>query len=124
MKRYLLFLLMSLPLLLVAQDAIRISAHVLSAAYGADSDAATRKYEGHEVIVSGIVKDIDYEKSEQVYACILLEGGPDTPDILCRIEDAEAASRLRRLAKGDRVTVSGTVIGKLLDVVLRECTVQ
>jgi tRNA_anti-like len=124
MRRYLLFLLMSLPLLLVAQDAIRISAHALGAAYGADYDAARRKYSGHVVIVSGIVKDIDHEKSGQVYASIFLEGGPDTPDIHCRIEDAKAASRLRGLAKGDRVTVSGTVIGKLLNVILQECTVQ
>jgi hypothetical protein len=115
---------MSLPLLLVAQDAIRISAHALGAAFGADSDAARRKYNGHEVIVSGIVKDIDYEKSGQVYASIFLKGGPDTPDIHCRCEDAEAASRLRGLTKGDRVTVSGTVIGKLLNVILQECTVQ
>ena len=111
---------MSLPLLLVAQDAIRISAHALGAAYGADYDAAKRKYQGHEVIVSGIVKDIDYEMPPS----ILLEGGPDTPNIHCRFEDAEAASRLRGLAKGDRVTVSGTVIGKLLNVILQDCTVQ
>jgi hypothetical protein len=124
MRRYLLFLLMSFPLLLVAEDAIRISAHALGAAYGADYDAAKRKYNGHQVIVSGIVQKIDYEKSGQVYASILLEGGPDTPGVHCRFEDAKAASRLRGLAKGDRVTVSGTVMGKLLNVVLQDCTLQ
>ena len=121
MKRYLLILLVSIPLTLRAQETVTISADNLYAEYDANEVSADGKYKGHQVIVTGTVQKVAKDILGSPY--VIISGTDMLAGVQC-VFPKNAESRLSGLSKGDKVTISGTVKGKMMRVLMSDCSLQ
>jgi hypothetical protein len=84
--------------------------------------AATGKYKGQEVTVTGTVETIDLDMSNNPYIAVTGEGRFEGNSVWCMINDASQSAGLDR---GDNVTVVGTFERWLLwSGILANCSVK
>jgi len=78
--------------------------------------AATQKFADKVVTVSGVITDINPSS-----VTLFLNAGDPVASVTCSFY-AEEAAALAKLTKGDVVSVKGKCTGKLIDVVLNNCS--
>lgn len=103
-------------------EAIKVTAAELSADYKANEVAADAKYKGRLVEVSGIVDTIGKDILDTPY--IAFAAGQY--DIIDRVQCMFSKSDepvLAAVAKGQRITLRGTVSGKLGNILVQGCAI-
>ena len=103
------------------QPAIQVSATQLYADYEANEIAADQKYKGKVLVVSGTIGDIAKDIADDIY--VTLKGDDVIGDVQCFFSEAHT-STAAQLQKGQKITVKGKCDGKMMNVILRGCSVQ
>jgi len=99
---------------------INVSADTLFSTYRANEVAADSKYKGKAVIVDGTVQDIAKDFLGSPYVIIGSSGV--LSGVQCMFPKSDTS--LGRLSKGQRITVRGEVNGKMVNVLLHNCSLQ
>jgi tRNA(Ile2) C34 agmatinyltransferase TiaS len=101
--------------------AIVISAPVLAKAYDDNEVSADNTYKGKKVKISGTIEDIGKDIVDAPY--ITLSSGEEfsAVTVQCMIDDHASVAALK---KGQRVTVIGKVSGKMMNVLVEDCTIS
>ncbi|MGZ8848511.1 MAG: OB-fold protein [Pyrinomonadaceae bacterium] len=97
-----------------------ISAEDLYAEFDADREAASSKYKGKTITVTGRVDTINSAASGNSY--VLLKSTNSLLGVQCIFSGTP--SSLSQLQKGERATFRGEVFAKIGNVVLRNCEVR
>lgn len=97
-----------------------ISAEDLYAEFDADREAASSKYKGKTITVTGRVDTINSAASGNSY--VLLKSTNSLLGVQCIFSGSP--SSLSQLQKGERATFRGEVFAKIGNVVLRNCEVR
>jgi hypothetical protein len=103
-------------------DAIpSLTAAQLFRAYKDNGVAADRDYKDKEIKVSGVVTDIQRDLLDVPY--VTLDVGDEALifEVQCYFRNKQAAD-LAKLQKGQQITVRGKCIGKVLNVLVKNCT--
>jgi hypothetical protein len=85
-----------------------------------NEEAANSKYLGKVIEVTGVVTGIDTGDDGLVNVTL---NGNDMFGVSCKSGDGQAKS-IKKLHTGDQVKVKGVCSGKLMDVVLVNCTFE
>ncbi|MBX3735608.1 MAG: hypothetical protein KF715_02875 [Candidatus Didemnitutus sp.] len=98
------------------QDSLAtIDAETLYKAYEANEVAADEQFKGKTIKVSGVINDIAKDIMDNPYVIL-----GDDIGVQCTFPDREDyRKRLAQLKKGESITVTGTVEGKMLHVQLK-----
>lgn len=96
-----------------------ISARQLHTEYEKNQIAADERYKDQWVLVTGIVASIGKDILDDPY--VALETDNQFMSVQCMLAD-DAAAEASRLSKGQEVSMRGRVDGKLMGVIVRECT--
>lgn len=103
------------------EQAILVNAHELIKEYEANEVAADNKYKGKNVIISGTIHDIGKDILDDPYITFASNDEMVFTAVQCMFKDkAEVAN----FAKGQKVTVTGRVDGKLMNVLLKDCELK
>ena len=102
------------------QMASMLTAQQLLAAYTANEIAADAEYKGKTIVLAGFVQNIGKDILGAPY--IALEAGPSAFGVVQAMFPRSDESRLAGITKGQRVEVRCTCSGKLMNVILRECS--
>jgi len=97
-----------------------ISAEDLYAEFDADREAASSKYKGKTLTVTGRVDTINSAASGNSY--VLLKSANSLLGVQCIFNGSP--SSVSQLQKGERATFRGEVFAKIGNVVLRNCEVR
>jgi hypothetical protein len=97
-----------------------VSAENLIAAYEENEVAADRQYKDHSIVVTGTVDRIGKDIIDKMY--VAMKGG-GVWGVQCMFDDAHE-TQLASVRKGEKVTMIGTVRGKMGNVILRDCDLQ
>jgi hypothetical protein len=95
-----------------------VSAEDLVKAFEADENAATARYTGKIIEVSGIIQRIN--PGENNALGIALRTGSELSSVICTIPGAHDLSEFKT---GEQITIRGECSGFLLDVLLNNCVV-
>lgn len=90
-------------------------------AYDNNEVAAGQKYEGKRVSVAGVIESVGRDILDDPY--VSLEADGYFWNVQCMFPES-AASRLATLSKGQSVTLAGTVSGKFMNVLMRDCEIR
>lgn len=97
-----------------------LSAAELASAYMLNEDSANARFVDKILVVSGEVTEVQHASQE---GTIFLASGDPLVAITCSFY-ADEVVRLERIKKGDRIWIKGKCTGKLMDVVLNNCSIQ
>lgn len=86
-----------------------------------NEEAATQKYLGKVIELSGNVKNTAVADSEKYN--VTIESGDELSGILCEV-NAAANPSVKELKAGDNIRIKGVCSGKLMDVVLVNCSIK
>jgi hypothetical protein len=103
------------------QADIVISAPQLYKDYEANGVAADQKYKGKLVEVSGTVDNIDKDILDEIY--VTLKGDEYFGSVQCYFAD-EFTDQTAKLTKGQKLTVIGTCDGKIMNVLMKDCSIK
>jgi hypothetical protein len=98
-----------------------VSAATLQAAYEQNEVSADNEYKGKVVVVHGRVGTIAKDIIDTSYV-ILDAGESSIGSIQCFFDDSSNA-RLAKLSPGQSVYIKGTVNGKMMNVLLKDCII-
>jgi len=105
----------------VQEAAIKITASDLYAQYEANEIAADELYKNKILEVSGVIEAIGKDITDSMYVAL------KTDNIIglvqCMLADSEKL-KAANLVKGNAIVVTGKNSGKLMYVILRNCTIQ
>jgi tRNA_anti-like len=104
-----------------AQDATKVAAHELFAAYVKDKTAANGSYKGKLLEVSGVTAWVGTDPIFKAPEVIISGGAKDPNRGVDCVFDTRYASQVARLRKGQAVTVLGKCDGYAVNVVLLHC---
>lgn len=106
---------------IASNPAIEVNASKLFSDYEANGVAADAKYKDKILKVTGIVNTIDKDITDNIY--VTLKGDEMFGDIQCFFSEdyLEAAANL---SKGQKITVTGKCDGKLMNVMLKGCSIN
>jgi len=100
---------------------ISVSADQLSSAYNANEVSADDKYKDKKLVVTGTINSIGKDIADTSY--ITLQSDGDLLGVQCMFDD-QYKPQLAKLHKGQRVRLQGTCKGKVLNVLLADCTLN
>jgi len=95
-----------------------ISATDLVKAFSSDEETATKKYVDKILMVTGQIKEINITSST-----LFLESADPLANVTCSFYGDENA-KLKKLQSGEIVHVKGKCTGKLMDVVMNNCSLN
>lgn len=99
---------------------LALPADALLTAYSTNEDAANKKYLGRILDVTGQVASI---ASQQDTVINILLGRPEgMAHVSCSVSSTEA-SKIKKMAAGQSVTIRGVCTGYLMDVELNRCII-
>ena len=101
--------------------ALEVSASQLYSDYEANGVAADEKYKNKILKVTGTVNTIDKDIMDQIY--VTLNGSNVIGDVQCFFSD-DYVSDASQLQKGQKITVVGKCDGKLMNVMLKGCSIE
>jgi len=101
--------------------ALTVSAVRLFADYDSNEVAADQKYKGKTLLVSGTVNDIGKDIMDTMY--VTLVGDGVIGQVQCFFAKSHAGA-LAGLSKGMNVSVKGRCDGKMMNVMMKGCTLQ
>jgi hypothetical protein len=101
-----------------SEPEIQVTAPELVKEYDANEVAADEKYKGKTVTVSGIIHDIGKDLGDDPY--IILSSGEEMEltSVQCMFKDK---GEVAKLSKGQKITVTGKIDGKLMNVLINDC---
>lgn len=103
------------------EQLIRVTALQLATDYEANEVSADSKYKNKLVEVTGTIKTIGKDIMDQPY--VSLEGNPSTlTDIQCMF-DKSNQTQLESLKKDTKIILSGSVDGKLMNILIKDCSI-
>lgn len=106
----------------VAQaPALEVSANQLYADYEANGVSADQQYKGKILKVTGTVNTIDKDIMDQIY--VTLKGDGVLGDVQCFFSD-DYINEAAQLQKGQKITVVGKCDGKMMNVMLKGCSIE
>jgi len=102
-----------------ATPEITISSTQLYAAYKANEVAADNNYKDKVIAVSGTVESVGKDIMDDTYITLVGDGVIGT--VQCFIAK-DFISKAATVSKGSTITITGTCDGKLLNVLVKDCT--
>lgn len=102
-------------------EAISISAQQLYSEYKDNQIAADLKYENQILEVSGTVESIGKDILDDMY--VALNTGDIIGSVQCMLEDSQLDKAVS-LVEGQSIVVQGKNSGMLMNVILRNCTIE
>lgn len=101
--------------------AMTVSAEELYADYESNGVAADKKYKGKVLLVSGRVNNIDRDIMDDIY--VTLTGDGVFGDVQCMFAE-DHVNEAADLSKGQYITIKGKCDGKLMNVLMKGCSIQ
>ncbi|MFA5750782.1 MAG: hypothetical protein WC898_00625 [Candidatus Paceibacterota bacterium] len=103
------------------KEAIKVSATTLSNDYSANEVSADQKYKTNLVEISGIVYSIGKDILDTPY--VSLKGDQyGVMNIQCMFSKNNE-TELAQVTKGQNITLSGTVSGKMMNIIVNDCKI-
>ena len=99
---------------------LEVSANQLYADYEANGVSADQQYKDKVLQVTGVVNNIDKDIMDQVY--VTLKGDGVIGDVQCFFSD-DYINEAAQLQKGQKITVVGKCEGKMMNVMLKGCSI-
>jgi hypothetical protein len=103
------------------QPDLSVTANSLIVAFNSDEAAANLKYLDKVIAVKGIIADIKIDSSTK-QASVILDSGDPMSAVTCSFYNDEIGA-VQKLSKGTVVVIKGKCTGKLMDVVLNNCSI-
>ena len=103
------------------QPDVSVTANSLIVAFNSDEAAANVKYLDKVIAVKGIIADIKIDSSTG-QASVILDSGDPMSSVTCSFYTDEIGA-VQKLSKGTEVVIKGKCTGKLMDVVLNNCSI-
>ncbi len=103
------------------QPDLSVTANFLIVAFNSDEVAANLKYLDKVIAVKGIIADIKIDSSTG-QASVILDSGDPLSAVTCSFYNDEIGA-VQKLSKGTEVVIKGKCTGKLMDVVLNNCSI-
>jgi len=103
------------------QPDLSVTANSLIVAFNSDEAAANLKYLDKVIAVKGIIADIKIDSSTG-QASVILDSGDPLSAVTCSFYNDEIGA-VQKLSKGTEVVIKGKCTGKLMDVVLNNCSI-
>ena len=103
------------------QPDLSVTANSLILAFNSDEAAANLKYLDKVIAVKGIIADIKIDSSTG-QASVILDSGDPLSAVTCSFYNDEIGA-VQKLSKGTEVVIKGKCTGKLMDVVLNNCSI-
>lgn len=97
-----------------------ITATDLVRQFATNEEVANRKFVDKVLIVSGIIDQIQFTAAE---ASVMLSSGDPMSGVTCSFYSDEIAT-LKDLRQGKQVRIKGKCTGKLMDVILNNCSLK
>lgn len=101
--------------------AYTVSANALYNEYEDNEVAASDKYDGKVIIVTGTIQDIGKDIVDQAY--VILGGTGALNGVQCMFIESQNTS-IANLSKGQHVRVKGEVSGKMGNIIMRNCAIE
>ncbi|MBK9731412.1 MAG: hypothetical protein IPO83_09000 [Chitinophagaceae bacterium] len=90
------------------------------AQFNNNEEAANQQYLGKVIEVSGTVQDITVEENGRLSITL---NGDEMFGVSCKM-NADSEKLVQKINKGDGIVVKGRCSGKLMDIVLVNCSLQ
>ena len=103
------------------QPELSVTANSLIVAFNSNEAAANLKYLDKVIAVKGIIADIKIDSSTG-QASVILDSGDPLSAVTCSFYNDEIGA-VQKLSKATEVVIKGKCIGKLMDVVLNNCSI-
>ena len=103
------------------QPELSVTANSLIVAFNSNEAAANLKYLDKVVAVKGVISDVKIDVSTG-QASVILDSGDPFSAVTCSFYNEEI-SAVQKLSKGTEVVIKGKCTGKLMDVVLNNCSI-
>jgi RecG-like helicase len=100
---------------------VKVAARVLFSDYEANEVAADQRFKGKTLLVTGTVDDIKKDLMNKMY--VTLTGNEVFGHVQCYFAQAHEG-QLAGLRKGMTVSVKGRCDGKMMNVLMRGCTLE
>ena len=100
---------------------LSVTANSLIVAFNSDEVAANLKYLDKVIAVKGIIADIKIDSSTG-QASVILDSGDPLSAVTCSFYNDEIGA-VQKLSMGTEVVIKGKCTGKLMDVVLNNCSI-
>jgi len=114
--------LITVALVLILPIALHaITAEQLFSAYQANEVAADQEYKGKNISITGKVKTVGKDLLKTPY--VSLETSNMFLGVQCMFSEKDTA-KLAGLSKGDLVTISGTVKGSTINIIVEDCKLK
>lgn len=97
-----------------------VTAQALVSEFTSDESAATKKYADRIISVTGAVGDLTVNDS---LATVFLSSGDPISSVQCSFYSDEITS-VKGIQRGQSVRIKGKCTGKLMDVVLNNCSLD
>jgi hypothetical protein len=89
--------------------------------FNKDETTANKKYLNKAIAVSGKIKEVKLEPQGQ--ATVILESEDPLAGVTCSFYNEETAA-VKKLKEGENIVIKGKCTGKLMDVILNECSIE
>lgn len=103
-------------------ETLKVTAVQLSGDYKANEIAAEAKYKGKLLEISGLVGDIGKDITDTPYITFQIDQYSIVNQVQCMFSKSDE-QLLASISKGQRLTVTGEVSGKLVNVIVRNCKI-
>ena len=100
---------------------LSVTANSLIEEFNSDEVAANLKYLDKVIAVKGIISDIKIDLSTG-QASVILDSGDPMSAVTCSFYSEEIGA-VKKCSKGTLVIIKGKCTGKLMDVVLNNCSI-
>ena len=103
------------------QPELSVTANSLIAEFNTDETAANLKYLDKVVAVKGAIAEIKIDQNNG-QVTVVLDSGDPLSAVTCSFYNEEMGA-VQKLSKGTVVIIKGKCTGKLMDVVLNNCSI-
>lgn len=104
-------------------EAIKITAKDLSDSYEANEVKADQSYKGKIADITGTIRDVGVVM-EQTYVVLSNDKEYSVIGVQCFFKDKTEITKVAELKKGDKVTISGKIEGKSINVEVKDCSIK
>lgn len=107
----------------VEEAAIKVTASQLYSDYEANEVAADAKYKNKKIEVSGTISNIGKDILDTPYVALVVSPNNPVFSVQCMF-DKSAQSQLATLTKDSKITLVGTVSGKMANIIVKDCVIS
>jgi hypothetical protein len=107
-----------------SRSRVPVTAEKLIDEYKANEVGADAFYKDRSLEVTGIIENIGKDILDTPYVTLTSNGNQGIPAVQCMFDDNPNMGQLGHLKQGAEITVVGTCQGKMMNVLLRGCSIQ